>query len=373
MIKKIYIDNFRCLVNFEIKPEKFQLWLGSNGNGKSSVLEVLDGMRRVISGDPVRLAFPANSLTQWESRKKQTVAIELEVEGTHYEYELVVEQSGTGRQDDTSCRIKTEILKWNGELFYRFDGQEAHLYRINRTTGKAEEGTHFPADWSRSMLSSIGERDDNEPLIAFRRAVSRWLIIQSNPPVMKEMAQGESDRLFRHAGNFAHWYRFLSLENQKAIFQLHGKLKDVFPGFDGLRLKDAGDSKRLVMDFQVEGRLCSFGFEDLSDGQRQLIVLYTILEALRSGEISALFIDEPDNFVSLREIQPWQTLLEEICDEEKRQAVIVSHHPEIINAMARGSELWFSRPKGLHVRATAFPEIEGLTPSEIVARGWDDE
>ena len=373
MIQRIYIDNFRCLVNFEIRPKKFQLWLGSNGNGKSSVLEALDGIRRVVSGDPVRLAFPGNSLTQWESRREQTVAVELEVEGNRYAYELVVEQSGAGRHDDASCRIKSETLKWNGELFYRFDGQEAHLYRINRKSGKAEEGTHFPADWSRSMLSSIGERDDNEPLVAFRRVVSRWLIVQPNPPVMKEMAQEESDRLSPHADNFAHWYRFLSLESQKAVFRLHKDLEDVLPGFDGLRLKDAGDSKRLVADFQVEGRQHSFGFGDLSDGQRQLVVLYAILEALRAGGISALFIDEPDNFISLREIRPWQALLEEVCDEGERQAVVVSHHPEIINAMAHGSERWFSRPKGLHVRAEAFPAIGNLTPAEIVARGWDDE
>lgn len=33
---------------------------------------------------------------------------------------------------------------------------------------------------------------------------------------------------------------------------------------------------------------------NISDGQRQLIVLYTILEALRSGVFSTVLIDEPD-------------------------------------------------------------------------------
>jgi predicted ATPase len=190
---------------------------------------------------------------------------------------------------------------------------------------------------------------------------------------MEEFAREESARLFLHAGNFAHWYRFLSLENQGAVFNLRRDLMDVLPGFDGLRLKDAGDSKRLVADFRMGDKDYTVGFAELSDGQRQLIVLYAILEALRAGEFSALFIDEPDNFVSLREIQPWQQLLEEVCDEGKRQAVIVSHHPEIINAMAHGSERWFSRPQGLHVRAAPFPAMDGLTPAEIVARGWDDE
>jgi len=369
MIKRIYIDNFRCLVNFEIAPKKFQLWLGSNGNGKSSVLEVLNGIRRVVSGDPVRLAFPCNSLTQWESRKEQRFVITLEVEKEIFEYELILEH----KKKDSTCRIKKETLKWKGSDFYCFDGKEAHLYRINRNTEKAEEGTHFPADWRTSMLASIGEREDNEPLVVFRQTVSKWLIVHPNPLVMKEVAEEESDRLFYTSNNFAHWYRFLSLENQKAIFSLHKQLNEVLPNFDSLRLKESGDAKRLVVNFDIGSENCAFGFKELSDGQRQLIVLYTILEALRAGDISALFIDEPDNFVSLREIQPWQKLLEEVCDEKNRQVVIISHHPEIINSMAHGSELWFSRPQGLHVRVAAFPEMDGLTPAEIIARGWDDE
>jgi len=38
MIKKLYIDNFRCLGNFELDLNSNQLWLGDNGTGKSSVL-----------------------------------------------------------------------------------------------------------------------------------------------------------------------------------------------------------------------------------------------------------------------------------------------------------------------------------------------
>ena len=41
MIKEIYIDNFKCLVNFRINPKTFQLWLGDNGVGKTTVLDAL--------------------------------------------------------------------------------------------------------------------------------------------------------------------------------------------------------------------------------------------------------------------------------------------------------------------------------------------
>ncbi len=102
-------------------------------------------------------------------------------------------------------------------------------------------------------------------------------------------------------------------------------------------------------------------------------MLYTFMEALRIGVFSTIFIDEPDNFVSLREIKPWINNLQEICEEADRQAIMISHHPEIINEMARGKELWFSRPEGSHVIAKPMPTLAELKPAEILVRGWENE
>jgi ABC-type glutathione transport system ATPase component len=86
-----------------------------------------------------------------------------------------------------------------------------------------------------------------------------------------------------------------------------------------------------------------------------------------------VLIDEPDNFVSLREIQPWIENLNDICDEKEKQAIIISHHPEIVNNMARGTELWFSRQEGAHVVVGPFPKVAELSPAEVMARGWENE
>jgi len=41
MLTRIYVDNFRCLVNFEFKPGGKHLLFGRNGSGKSSFLDAL--------------------------------------------------------------------------------------------------------------------------------------------------------------------------------------------------------------------------------------------------------------------------------------------------------------------------------------------
>ncbi|NES24282.1 MAG: ATP-binding protein [Symploca sp. SIO3E6] len=95
MLKRIYIDNFRCLVNFEIKFEdNVSLFLGANGSGKTTVFEVLRKLRKFIIGDSdarVLQVFPKADLTRWETRLIQK--FELDLEGEHLIFVHIVQTS----------------------------------------------------------------------------------------------------------------------------------------------------------------------------------------------------------------------------------------------------------------------------------------
>ncbi|WP_143530093.1 AAA family ATPase, partial [Rodentibacter trehalosifermentans] len=47
MFKKIYIHNYKCFENFELEVDEIKtlLFLGKNGTGKSSLLNVLTILR----------------------------------------------------------------------------------------------------------------------------------------------------------------------------------------------------------------------------------------------------------------------------------------------------------------------------------------
>jgi hypothetical protein len=82
-------------------------------------------------------------------------------------------------------------------------------------------------------------------------------------------------------------------------------------------------------------------------------------------------VDEPDNFIALREIQPWLLSAEEAVDEHRGQLILVSHHPETLNQWAGQYGLRFFREQNGQVRVARFlPEEEGLQPWEVVAKGW---
>lgn len=366
MINKIYVDNFRCLVNFQIDLNANQLWLGDNGTGKSSVIDALSKIQQVLDGGSVGEIFASEDLTLWQKKNTQTIGVTMAVDQNQYDYLLVVECNREQRR----CRIKKEQLTWNGRPFFLFDGREAHLFRINRDTGQAEEGARFDADWTRSVIPSIGDRDDNWPLTEFRRTVQhRWLLVHPIPALVDDIAPGETSHLLPYAQNFAQWYRHALQENPEIGSEVLGALKEVLPGFMSLSLPEFGDARRLTAKF-------AFGdvrFRDLSDGQRQLVMLYVMLYLLKRA-YSVLIIDEPDNFICLREIQPWLQELLDFCQETRdRQAIIISHHPEVINKMVDGSEVLFCRSEAGHTQTKPYPVTEGLTAAETMARGWEGE
>ena len=139
--------------------------------------------------------------------------------------------------------------------------------------------------------------------------------------------------------NFVGWYRQAAHENMGAISGLFKALGDVLPGFDSISLMTSGENTRaLKVAFRRasdDGRLDVYGFGQLSDGQRALLALYCLV-FLSSNRRASLFLDEPDNYLALREIQPWLAAVGEHCGNTLEQAVVVSHHPRNHRLHGRG-------------------------------------
>jgi predicted ATPase len=76
MIKRVYIDNFKSLVNFELQLQELTLLVGPNGLGKTSVLDVVFALRQLLAGiAKVTDAgiFPTSTLTRWQKRTVQVI------------------------------------------------------------------------------------------------------------------------------------------------------------------------------------------------------------------------------------------------------------------------------------------------------------
>ena len=138
------------------------------------------------------------------------------------------------------------------------------------------------------------------------------------------------------------------------------------------------DSRALVVDSAGDrvsgGANFKLRFDELSDGHRALVVLDALLDPRQDAAGVTLFLDEPHNFLALTEIQPWLLELVDLCDESSSQAVVCSHHPELIDYLGPDGGVLFVRESSTAVSARPLEALatnDGLKLSEQLARGWD--
>jgi len=373
VLKRIYIDNYKSLVNFDIQINNINLFIGANGSGKSAVVEVLNAIRQFIcDGVRVETIFKTESKTRWQNLTHQSFELEIKNEEGLYRYQLSIEH----HEDKQRTRVKYERLFFEDNPLLRLEeGGEVHLYRDNFS-----EGPSYPVDWSLSAVGAIPPRHDNTKLTWFKNRLEKFIIVQIIPPMMVGESPQEVTHPSQYLENFTSWYRYIS-QDQGMAFQLMSELKQVLPGFDYFRFEAVGEKHRLLkVYFQHEQEQSSIGynFYELSDGQRMLIALYTLLYAARSEQNCryTLCLDEPENFLALQEIQPWLTELYDRCSDGEIQALLISHHPEFINyLLASPIGYWFERQSNCptRVKPVSLKENNGFSFSEIIARGWLNE
>lgn len=367
MITRLYANNFRCLVAFETKFDSFGVLCGPNGAGKSSVFDALDLIRNLatgvaslgIEGKP---NVPALEFTNWLDSKVQEFELGITSEGHFFEYLLHIEQVASYEKP----RIVKERASCDRRILFERDLKGVRFSKAN------DAQTGFPLDWRQAALASIQPAGDRREITILQDALSNLLILRPDPRAMEKESKSESKRPDLYLCNLTSWYRSLSL-NQEWTDTLRDSLREVWPDFKSFRLEDVGlNAKAMQLRFEGSNGHKSgvLFFDALSDGEKSLVGLYMVRAALATEAAQTILIDEPDNYVGLPELQPWVLSLRELLDEG-HQAIVISHHPEVLNNAGEdfGRYLW----RDNHTSPTRIGPLKvpaGLAAGEAIARGW---
>ncbi|NES66683.1 MAG: ATP-binding protein [Okeania sp. SIO2D1] len=377
MLKKLYVNNFKCLVNFEIKFSNINLLLGANGSGKTTVFEVLHKLQKFILGEfettgkyyQVSEIFHQQDLTRWQNSPIQKFELEIAGNGGTYLYILEIEY-----QDNSFPRMRSEKLTFDKKLLFEFNIQEtlreipfATLFNDYSSTEGAMLG-YF--DFSRSGVGFVPEKPDQQKLTFFKKLIANFFIVQINPFAMTAESRQEEKHPNRNISNYAAWYSHLSQEFLNQIFQLTLELQQIIKGFNSFQNQKSGEIRTLSAIFTLPNKT-SYKLNELSEGQKTLIALYTLLFCTPETHCT-LCIDEPENFLALPEIQPWLMKLFDYCQSNQKQALLISHHPSLINYLASNSGYWFERQDNQPVRVQKIVEENegGLSIAKLIELRW---
>lgn len=372
MLTRLYVHNFRSLVNFTIPFDTINLLMGANGSGKSTVLDVLYRLRLFLSGENHRVKdlFPHEDFTKWDKHTAPKQHFEVTLKGDQYgtyHYKLIIDHL----IKESKNRISFEELLHENKPLYRYDasnGGHAQLYRDDYS-----EGPQVLFDSSRSGIGILEEKSFNSKLARFREKFLSLFVIKVNLPAVSSEAAQEDAMPRQDLQNFASWYRYLSQTQQSQVFSLTARLREILPGFDSMNLQVAGESKLLNVQFTNDsGTVDTYRFSQLSDGQKILVILYTLLHCLPGKDV-ILCIDEPENYLALPEVQFWLDALYEQVESGILQVILISHHPRLINFFAVNAGKWLYRDGSnspTRIQPITIEATDGLPASKLIEMGW---
>jgi AAA15 family ATPase/GTPase len=401
MLKRLYVDNFRCLEDFELNFDSINLFLGDNGAGKSTVFEVLEKLQSLISNPSTAFVstplianlstvgdiFKNSDFPRWKNSEEQIIELEIFGNNGVYKYELKLGKTETSIESNTTYTtyIVSEKLSFNQDLLLDVDQEKVEIYSDNGTKNYSSRYNFF-----QSIIPLLKQNHNNTKMIWFRDRMRRLIILKSSPFLIVNTSSQKDSFLKSTLENYVSWYRYTFDSNQDKRLLLIQSLQEVFDGFIDFKLDRIGEETfmlRLLFKDDESDNVVDYFLSELSDGEKMLIVLYSLFYGLESQDYT-ICIDEPDNFLALPEIQPWLFQLEDLCHEGKLQALLISHHPELIDyLLASPIGYWFKRQANSSVEVkqinntflkTIIDNIQqdnksGLKMSELIARGWLDE
>ena len=358
MIRKLEIHNYKLFRNFALELDGgVNLLCGPNGSGKTSVIEIVYALTRFLAipdhsdtiACSVEDAFPFRTFCRWctEENGWGEMSVKLEIESDEqplYIYDLTVRYNFL----EKISRVQHESLRLGEALLLRFQEGRIEMFTDD------EKKLAFRSDWKRSGL--VVGSSNNSRIRRFGKQVASLYAFHLVPALMKQDVEKPMETLDLYGENFAAW-RFLratqQLMRQARVVE---QSKYFIPGLVDIRYIKKGDWHALAVKVEFNGRENDIEFNELSDGQKTLLALYSILANIPNG--STVLVDEPENFLALGELQPWLEAMNDAWEERDIQFIIISHNPRTLN--------W-------HNKNAIIFSLEGTPPKVVVERRTDDD
>ncbi len=325
MIHRFYVNNYRCLDNFELPIEGLSsaLLLGKNGAGKSTVGRALQVLQQIGRGVN-RVGKLVGERDVSFGRTDVPVRFELSVKlgEWHFEYTLALELPPHFRE----MRVLEESLTISGDV--KFSRQVAEL-RFPRS-GSGQEAT-MPVDWHLVGLPLVQARSDRDPVHVFQQWLGRMVILQPDPAMISGDSGDESLFPERDLSNLGDWWSGILNHSPAAYAKIDKALRQVMP--DLLDIKNplvAKESRSLIVQFGDASRPQPIPFELLSDGEKCLVAWAMVMAANEAYGPLFCFWDEIDCHLALSEIGDFTGDLRRAF-ERGGQFVATSHNVEAIH------------------------------------------
>ena len=357
LLQRLYIHNFRCLQNFEIKPggNDSLLLIGKNGTGKSTLGKALFIFQQLgIGTSRVGSLVTKDDITLERTKERMKFELEALLEGRTFKYGLVLDLPDKFRE----LRVFEENCSVDGNTV--FTRQEAQV-TYHRTTTQAQ--IEFNLDWHSVALPLINETKDNI-LLSLRNWLRRMHILAPVPQLIagwSESQDGNSEPLTHSCEKFADYLTALLSSHPASYVTIFNFLKELMPDLEEFTNKPVGDARMIKVRFAGNGAVFEPRFDLLSEGEKCMFLCAAVLAAQHMYGSHFVFWDEPDNYLALPEIEHFIRILRQKF-RNGSQIWMTSHNEVTINCFSHENTFLLRRKN--HCDPVELRPIEELIDSK---------
>jgi ABC-type multidrug transport system ATPase subunit len=355
MLQRLYVNNFRCLENFELKTKDMSsvLLLGKNGTGKSTVRIALELLRKIGRGrNRVQELLSPTDFARGQSAVPIRFEIEALVGARQYRYVLALELPPNFKE----FRVLDEQLDLDGVSVFTRNEAQVTVYHSS-----VDREARFLLDWHLVALPIIF-RPTGDPLVLFKTWLARMMILAPIPSLMSGESEGESLEPETDGSNFGEWFSGLLNLYPAKYSTLGNFLRESMPDFLDVQNDRIGEnSKRMSVGFEYKNNSLRVPFSSLSDGEKCFFLCAVALAANEAYGPLFCFWDEPDSHLSLSEVGLFVAQLRRSF-KKSGQILVTSHNPEAIRKFSDENTIVFLRRSHLEptqVRSLSDMDIKG--------------
>ena len=363
VIRRFYVNNFRCLENFElpIADRSSVLLIGKNGAGKTTVGLALEILQRIARGvNRVDEVVKPKDLARGRTDVPMRFEIEVKLGGQTYEYFIAFDFPPGFKE----LRVVEEGLAADSKPVFTRQLAQVHLAKTNQ-----EKEAKFLIDWHLAALPIVQERNKNDPLFIFKQWLARIVILRPMPSLIKGNSEQETLQPNIQGTDFGAWFSGLLAYAPAAYGKIDDYLKQVMPDLKDIKNPVIGkDARSLEVQFSNDLGNVTIPFADLSDGEKCFMICAMVLAANDAYGPLVCFWDEPDNYLALSEVGHFITALRKAF-QSGGQFITTSHNPEAIRRFSEENTLVLYRKNHLeptNVRPVSEITVNGELVSALI-------
>jgi len=341
VIRRLYVNNFRCLENFELPTsgQSSLLLIGKNGAGKTTIGLALEILQRIARGtNQVGDLVRPKDFTRGRRDTPMRFEIEVDLGARIYSYAVAFEFPEGFKE----LRVFEEKLTVDGRTVY---GRELAQVQLARAGGDTE--ANFRMDWHLVALPIVQHQSKNDPLFVFKQWLARTLILRPMPSLIRGDSDRETLQPNVQVTDLGAWFSGLLADAPSAYAKIDGYLKHVMSDFKDIKNPATGkDSRNLVVQFSNQQGSMTLPFEDLSDGEKCFMICALVLASNEGYGPLLCFWDEPDNYLAPSEVGDSILALRRAF-ESGSQLIVTSHNTEAIRRFSDENTLVLFRKSHL--------------------------